>query len=78
MTTTGSFLKKSIVGKKIILVGSMIPLSGFAISDAGFNLGYAIGSFNSIDNGVYIATQGILLDPDNAHKNVDDLKFEAN
>lgn len=34
--------------KKIILTGSMIPLTGFSMSDAGFNLGFTIASFLGI------------------------------
>lgn len=39
--------------KKVILTGSMIPITGFSMTDAGFNLGFTIAAFASV-NLVYI------------------------
>ena len=63
-------------GKKIILTGSMIPISGFTISDAGFNLGFAIASFSSIEPGVYLSMNGGIFRFDEVKKNADLFRFE--
>jgi L-asparaginase len=78
MTQTGNFLKsKKITGKKIILVGSFYPLEGFVPTDAPFNLGFAIGSLANIKDGIYIAMNMKLFDPDAVTKNQTTGKFEA-
>ena len=77
MAETGRFLKhRDTHGKTVVLMGSMIPISGFAISDAGFNLGYVIGVLPYLEPGVHLAAQGAIHDPDNVHKNDGDLRFE--
>src|SRR5579872_4011890 len=56
MRETAEFLGQVTVGdKKVILTGSMIPITGFAASDAGFNLGFAIASFETIEPGIYLS-----------------------
>lgn len=54
MALTAQYLEEHLFNsdKKIVLTGSMIPISGFSTSDAGFNLGFVIGSFSSIESGV--------------------------
>jgi L-asparaginase len=52
------YLSKNKTDKKIILTGSMIPIIGFSVSDAAFNLGYSIASFDNIKNGIYICING--------------------
>ena len=54
--------------KTIILTGSMIPMDGFTFSDAGFNLGYAIGNFQFAKSGVYVAMNGKLFPAKTATK----------
>jgi len=49
-----NLITKENINKKIIITGAMIPIVGFSISDASFNLGYSLASFNSINSGVYI------------------------
>lgn len=71
-----NFSKNSISSKKIILTGSMIPIVGFSISDAAFNLGYSIGSFNNIHKGVYICMNGGLFNYKDVNKNINLLRFE--
>ncbi len=46
------------LNKKIILTGAMVPIVGFSISDAAFNLGYSLASFQSVNPGVYICMNG--------------------
>ncbi len=71
MQKTSSFLAKSLKGsdKTIILVGAMIPLKEFAMSDGGFNLGYALGKIQDAPSGVYIAMNGRLFPAGTATKN---------
>lgn len=56
MTETADYLSFHLktTDKKIVLTGSMIPLKEFAMSDAGFNLGYAIAEVSHLTAGVYI------------------------
>lgn len=46
-------------GKTIILTGAHLPecVNG---SDADFNLGVSVGAINTLDNGVYIALNGLV------------------
>lgn len=78
MSQTAQYLDaKEFSGKKIILTGSMVPIMGFAASDAGFNLGFAIASFRSIEEpGVYLSMNGGIFKSDEVAKNVDLLRFE--
>jgi len=77
MGVTANFLQdRSIEDKKVVLTGSMIPISGFSTSDAGFNLGFVIGSFSSIQPGVYLSMNGGLFTPSEVEKNTDLLRFE--
>lgn len=64
------------INKTIILTGSMIPIVGFSISDAAFNLGYSIASFGYIKYGVYICMNGGLFGYDEVDKNTELLRFE--
>ena len=70
------YLFKNKIEKKIILTGSMIPIIGFSVSDAAFNLGYSIASFDNIKNGVYICMNGGIFDYKEVNKNIDLLRFE--
>lgn len=77
MVQTGLFLKeKNFADKKIVLTGSMIPISGFSASDAGFNLGFVIGSFASLESGVYLSMNGGMFTPDEVEKNEELFRFE--
>jgi len=77
MAQTGQFLKsKGIKGKRVILVGAFYPLQGFVPTDAPFNLGFAIGSLGAVKDGVHIAMNMKLFDPDTAMKNHATGKFE--
>ncbi|MES2971597.1 MAG: asparaginase domain-containing protein [Patescibacteria group bacterium] len=77
MLKTAQFLtKQGFSNKKIILTGSMIPIIGFAASDAGFNLGFAIASFLNIEPGVYLSMNGGIFNSDEVEKNVELFRFE--
>jgi len=80
MAETGRFLKSkfesdsTLQSKRIILVGSFWPLV-FSPSDAPFNIGFAVGSFQSIKPGVYIAMNAQLFDPCNVTKHLENAEF---
>ena len=76
MRDTAQYLENRITGKKVILTGSMIPITGFAASDAGFNLGFAVATFLSIQPGIYICMNGGVFRSDEAKKNPDMFRFE--
>ena len=80
MKDTGKFLERMLVeeklNKKIILTGAMIPIIGFSISDAGFNLGFSISAFLSVNLGVYICMNGGVFKPGEVDKNTELLRFE--
>ena len=80
MKATAQYIKKNLSigggGKKIVLTGSMMPLVGFAVSDAGFNLGFAVASFASIKPGVYLSMNGGIFPFSEVEKNVELFRFE--
>ncbi len=77
MKNTAQFLHQNSLGnKKVVLTGSMIPVTGFSASDAGFNLGFVIASFASLSPGVYLSMNGGIFTSDEVNKNVDIFRFE--
>ncbi|MCL2451979.1 asparaginase domain-containing protein, partial [Candidatus Saccharibacteria bacterium] len=55
--------------KAIVLTASMVPLAGFTVSDAGFNLGFSVASVQRLrGGGVYICMNGALFNVDEVHK----------
>lgn len=76
MKDTAKYLAGKELKKKVILTGSMVPIVGFSLSDAAFNLGYSIASFEGVDLGVYIAMNGGIFKPDEVEKNTELLRFE--
>lgn len=52
----------------IIFTGSMIPLMGFAPSDAPFNLGYSIARVQELTSGIYVAMNGKIFSPEEVAK----------
>ncbi len=64
-----------IAGKTIVLTGSMNP-ARFRVSDAGFNVGFAVAAAQTVPPGVYIAMNGQVFDPGNVRKNRERHCFE--
>ena len=64
--------------KAVILTGAMIPLKEFAMSDGGFNLGYAIAQAQNAVAGVYVAMNAHLFKAGEVTKNTDIGRFECN
>ncbi len=79
MADTARFLKVHLKSKDkvVILTGSLIPLNGFNLSDAGFNLGFAFAKLDSLKPGVYVCMNGKVLTPEEAVKNLREGKFES-
>jgi L-asparaginase len=61
--------------KCIVLVGSLTP-ARFKHSDAGFNIGFALGALASGRAGVYVAMNGQLFPADGVRKNRAAGRFE--
>ncbi len=77
MKNTAKFLtERKLSNKKIILTGSMIPIMGFSVSDASFNLGFSIASFRNSQPGVFICMNGGIFDYNEINKNTELLRFE--
>ena len=67
---------QGIAGKTVVLVGSLSPAL-FRNSDAVFNIGLALGALQALPEGVYVAMNGRLFDPDRVRKNREENRFEA-
>ncbi len=65
-----------VAGKTVVLTGAMQPAS-LRISDAIFNIGFAIAALQQLDEGVYVAINGQVFDPRHVHKNREQQRFEA-
>lgn len=64
-----------IVGKTIVLTGSMKP-ARFRNTDAAFNIGCAIGAVQLLPPGVYLAMNGRIFDPARVRKNCEHSCFQ--
>ena len=62
--------------KVIVLTGSMQP-ARFKVSDAEFNIGVAVAAVQIMPEGVYIAMNGRIFDPDKVKKNWEQNRFEV-
>ena len=71
-----NLLEKENEKRKIIITGAMVPIVGFSISDAGFNLGFSLASFNAVEQGVYLCMNGGIFKAGEVEKNTDLLRFE--
>ncbi len=56
--------------KTVVLTGAMIPLKEFAMSDGGFNLGYALAAAQMSAPGIYLAMNASLFLPSTVTKDV--------
>jgi L-asparaginase len=75
MTDTAMALTE-ITGKTIVLTGAMQP-ARFRFTDAVFNIASAMMAAQTLAEGVYIAMNGQLFDPESTRKNVEMNRFEA-
>ncbi len=63
-------------GKVVVLTGALNP-ARFQGSDAVFNIGTAVGAVQSLPDGIYIAMNGRIWQPERVRKNVDANRFES-
>src|SRR5258708_36359143 len=79
MPDTARFLKANLkrTDQVIVLTAAMIPLNGFNMSDAQFNLGYAFAKVQDLKPGVYACMNGYVFNPEEIMKNVKEGKFES-
>ena len=75
MPETGRFIG-TIKGKAVLLTGAYKP-EQFKGSDADFNIGTAIGALNLIEEGTFIAMNGLILPPQNCVKDPKTGKFHS-
>lgn len=77
MSVTGEYLHKNMNGEKtVVLTGAMIPLREFAMSDGGFNLGFALAEVQHLPPGVYICMNGKSFKTGAVRKNKEIGRFE--
>ena len=78
MEHTARYLEQNLESsdKTIILTGAMIPLKEFAMSDGGFNLGYAIAQAQTTESGIYLTMNARLFEAGNVAKNTGIGRFE--
>jgi L-asparaginase len=74
MVTTANALA-DIPGKTIVLTGAMQP-ARFRLTDAVFNIAGAMMATQTLSEGVYIAMNGRIFDPQKTRKNVEKHRFE--
>lgn len=79
MPETARYLHENMKGtdKTVILTGAMIPLKEFAMSDAGFNLGYAMAQLEKNPPGIYLTMNARLFTPQEVIKNSGIGRFET-
>ena len=70
ISETARYLQKNSDGlneKTVILTTSIKPLEDVVISDAPFNLGFAVSSCLNLDPGIYVTLNGSTFKPQNLH-----------
>jgi L-asparaginase len=77
MSDTARYLRANLTRKDqiIILTGSLVPIDGFANSDAPFNLGYTLAKINHLEPGVYVCMNGNIFTAEEVAKMVSEGKF---
>jgi len=61
--------------KSIVLTGAMVPLEGYSLSDAPFNLGFSIATLLTMKPGILLCMHGHLFKPDEVLKNLASAHF---
>jgi L-asparaginase/Glu-tRNA(Gln) amidotransferase subunit D len=59
----------------IVLTGSLIPIEGYIMSDAPFNLGFSIATLLTMESGILLCMQGHLFKPEEVAKNMAEARF---
>lgn len=63
--------------KRIILTGAMIPMKEFAMSDGGFNLGFAMAKIEDVAAGIYVCMNARCFAAGKVVKNIEAGRFEG-
>lgn len=79
MPDSARYLKAKLKRKDqaIIFTASMIPLDGFNLSDAPFNLGFAYAKLSDLKPGIYVAMNGEVFVPEEVIKDLSQGKFSS-
>ena len=75
MVQTGRYLQQGVDGKVVVLTGSLQP-AGQRVTDAIFNVGFAVAAVQLLPEGVWIAMNGRIHDPAITRKNARANRFE--
>ena len=75
MVQTARVLQAGVDGKVVVLTGSMQP-AGQRVTDAIFNVGFAVAAVQLLPEGVWLAMNGRIHDPAITRKNVAANRFE--
>ncbi len=76
MPDTARYIERHLKSKKaVILTGSLIPLKGYDMSDAAFNLGFSLASLLNIKEGVLLSMHGHLFKPQEVAKSYSEARF---
>ncbi|HRK74147.1 MAG TPA: asparaginase domain-containing protein [Rhodothermales bacterium] len=76
MVKTAQVLAPLAKSRIIVLVGSLSP-ARFRNTDAVFNIGFAMGVVQALEEGVYVSMNGCIFHPDHVVKNRAANRFEA-
>ena len=76
MPDTARYLQAHMKTKKaVVFTGALVPLEGYSMSDAPFNLGFSMATLLNMDEGIFLCMQGSLFRPDEVAKNMAEAKF---
>lgn len=76
MPDTARFLKAHLKSNKaVVLTGSLIPLEGYSMSDAPFNLGFSIATLLNMEQGISLCMHGQLFNPSEVAKDMSHAHF---
>ena len=78
MTQSAEYIAKALgkTDKTVVITGAMIPLKEFAMSDGGFNLGFAMAEVLRLESGVYICMNARTFKAGAVRKNTQAGQFE--
>ena len=79
MAQTAEYIKTHLkrFDKTIILTGAMIPMKEFAMSDGGFNLGYAVAQVLNNPAGIYVCMNARTFAAGTVQKDTQAGRFES-
>lgn len=64
-------------GDKVVVFTGALQPARLRVSDAPFNIGFAVAAVQLLQPGVYVAMSGQVFDPFNCRKNYGEQRFEA-